>query len=336
MLLLRNTSIPCVALYLLGSFQPALAQSTWKELDAKGRRAFDASEFQKACNVFSKAVKQAEKEFGPRDQHVAISLINLAESHRRVGNADEAEKEYNKGIAILEGTVGPEHLAVGRALARLGEFYVFRFEYNSRALVGAAMTHGAPVRPGGLTTGDPRVAAQQPRIPVPEPGSELQPDYFQPKLHKARPVLRRALAILEKHLGPNHSELVPVLHSLAIVEFLDKQYGPAESYMLRATSNALLDPGTDNATRAILFTETAKCSAAAGKHGDADTYYREAVRLLENSERLGATHLPNVLQEWSDTLRAAGRPEEAEKVLQQIPGAKARAKELAAQNPPKK
>ena len=57
---------------------------------------------EEARGFFLRAGKEAEKGFGPEDEHLAASYQNLAELLRINGEFSEAEELYLKAIQMLE------------------------------------------------------------------------------------------------------------------------------------------------------------------------------------------------------------------------------------------
>ena len=57
---------------------------------------------EEARAFFRQAAEEAEKGFGPEDEHLAASYQNLAELLRINGEFDEAEELYQKAIKMLE------------------------------------------------------------------------------------------------------------------------------------------------------------------------------------------------------------------------------------------
>ena len=137
-----------------------------------------------------------EKALGPDHPDVAQSLNNLAELYQAQGRYAEAEPLYKRALAIREKALGPDHPDVatvaqqpGRAVPSPGPLR------RGRAALQARPRHrreGARPRP-------PRCRHALNNL------AELY--QAQGRYGEAEPLFKRALAIHEKALGPDHPDV---------------------------------------------------------------------------------------------------------------------------------
>lgn len=269
----RKILSACWALCVLGCCSPIFAQSSWKELDEKGRAAFERGDYKEAARSFQAATKRAEKEFGDTDDRVATSRLNLAETHMRQGAPEAAEKEFKRAIRDLEKAGDPERVSLARLLAGLAALYMVEMSYPDPRGSSESFSPGAPINPGD--PGSRRLPTGTRREPLPTL-RKWKADY-----EKAAALLKRALAIQEKHLSSQHPELAETLYLVAKVEANYARLDKAESLLLRAGAIALNDARVSDSTRVLILTALGDLAWRRKNLQDAEMYYREALALLD-------------------------------------------------------
>ena len=149
---------------------------------------------------------------GPDHPDVATSLNNLAGLYQDQGQYAQAEPLYKRALAIVEKALGPDHPDVATSLNNLA---------------GCTTPKASTRRPSRSTSARwrsrRRPSAQiipmwpqpeQPRGAVPAQGQYAQ----------AEPLYKRALAIKEKALGPDHPDVATSLNNLAELYQAQGQY----------------------------------------------------------------------------------------------------------------
>ena len=159
--------------------------------DAQGRYA-------EAEPLYERALAIWEKALGPEHPDVATSLNNLAELYRDQGRYAEAEPLYERALAIREKALGPD------ASGCRGE----------PQQPGGALPQAGPLRRGraALPRGRWR-SGRRPSAPThPDVATSLNNlaglYHAQGRYAEAEPLLKRALAIVEETLGPQHPNTV--------------------------------------------------------------------------------------------------------------------------------
>ena len=147
---------------------------------------------------------RSEKALGPDHPDVASSLANLA-ILRQQGRYAEAEPLYKRALAIYEKALGPDHP-----------------EWPRRSTIWPACTrHRASTpRPSRSTSGRWR-SGEGARARPPRRGQDPQQSghavHTQGRYDEAEPLYKRALAITEKALGPEHPDMATSLNNLALL-----------------------------------------------------------------------------------------------------------------------
>jgi tetratricopeptide (TPR) repeat protein/tRNA A-37 threonylcarbamoyl transferase component Bud32 len=187
--------------------------------------------------MFRRALAAKERRLGPDHPEVAFVLCNLGVLLGAEGRHDEAERAYARALEIVEKALGPDHPMSGMLLANLAEAtfvggrpLVARELYErSYSIVskGFGLDHpsvaealqGMAAVDSELGDGDPegkllRAAAIREKAQGaehPDLGktlARLGELYISTgRAAEARPVLRRALTILEGAFGPDNAEV---------------------------------------------------------------------------------------------------------------------------------
>ena len=105
---------------------PAFSQGSgteWEILIQEAQSLYQEGKYDRAVVVAKKALKVAEKNFGPNHPHVATSLNNLALLYQTQGQYGPAEPLYKRALAIREKAIGPDHPHVATSLENLAALY---------------------------------------------------------------------------------------------------------------------------------------------------------------------------------------------------------------------
>ena len=198
--------------------------------------------------LYKRALAIAEKAFGPDHPDVGTALNNLAELYDSQGRYGEAEPLYKRALAIREKALGPDHPDVGSArsttwpcctepraaTARPSRSYKRALAIDEKALgpdhpdVGNApqqpgravpRTRAATARPSRSTNARWRFTKRRSAPTTPASATYLNNLAAlyrdQGRYGEAEPLYKRALAIDEKALGPDHPDVGRVLNNLA-------------------------------------------------------------------------------------------------------------------------
>jgi tetratricopeptide (TPR) repeat protein len=129
---------------------------------------------------------------------------------------------------------------------------------------------------------------------------------------EAEPLYRRALAIYEAGLGPDHPEVAASLNNLAFLLKDTSRLGEAEPLYRRALAIVEASSGPDHPDVTVSLNNLANLLQATNRRAEAEPLYRRA--LVIDDASLGPDH-PEVairLNNLGETLRAMNRFDEAE------------------------
>lgn len=96
----------------------------WHELQEKAITLYQNNKHEEAVRTQDRALKVAEKTFGPEDLKVAESLDNLAIYSQAVNDNKNAENYYRRALAILEKKLAPDDQYLAVFLDYVGDFLV--------------------------------------------------------------------------------------------------------------------------------------------------------------------------------------------------------------------
>ena len=99
------------------------AQLLYEEYTTAGLQAFRAGQYGRSEQFLNRAAEKAE-ELGPREK--GRSLNNLGELARRRGKQDEAERFFQRAVAVKEAGLGRDHPDVATSLNNLAQVYLAR------------------------------------------------------------------------------------------------------------------------------------------------------------------------------------------------------------------
>ena len=92
------------------------AWDEWATLNREIQKLRSEGQYNQAVTTAEKALKAAEKTFGPDHPNMATSLNNLAEIYMILGEYAKAESFYKRSLAIYEKMFGPDHFNMVRHL----------------------------------------------------------------------------------------------------------------------------------------------------------------------------------------------------------------------------
>ena len=251
-------------LNLQGKFSSAAADGEdAKQLSARAKELMDRGEYQEAENLQYKVVAIHERTLGKEHPVTATSLSNLGNVLYLQGKFKQAEAEHRRALAIREKVLGAEHPDTATSMNNLAN--VLQEQAKDEL----------------LSPSEARAQAQ----------FNLQAYTETEKL------FRKALAIQERTLGPEHPATANTLNNLAT--YLDRRGRPEEAEPLQRRALGILEKrlGPLHPDTAAMLTTLALMLDRQGKLTESEALYRKAVEiarqagnpriLLLNSSRLG-------------------------------------------------
>src|SRR6266487_2425146 len=140
--------------------------------------------------------------------------------------------------------------------------------------------------------------------------------YAQGKYKQAEPLYKRALAIVEKQLGPEHPDTATSLNNLALLYDAQGKYKQAKRLYKRALAIVEKQLGPEHPNTAGSLNNLAALYRAQGKYEQAEPLYQRALAICE--QQLGPLH-PNTaasLNNLAELYDAQGKYEQAEPLYQ--------------------
>lgn len=248
-----------------GPAAPSRAGDDPQRLAAQAQELIDKGQFREAESLQQKVVSIHEKALGREHPQTATSLSNLANVLYLQGKLGEAEQIDRRVLAIREKVLGPEHPDTATSLNNLANIL---FEQG---------------KDQQLSMAEQRARARA--------GQRVQ------SLTEVEGFYRRALAIQEKTLGPDHPTAATTLNNLAALLDQQGKYGESEPLQRRALGIFEKALGPLHPDTAATLTTLAVSLDRQGKVVEAEQSYIRAVdisrkaanprTLLLNASRLG-------------------------------------------------
>ena len=244
-----------------------------------------------AGGLLEKAVAVFASEAHRDDRKAALALQTLAVWHAGHASGAPAEAAMVRALAHAEKAYGAESEKFANALDNLGEIHtMLAFTLN----LFSAETPPTPANVLKATTNSGR------------------------NLREAEAAYKRALAIREKALGPDHPDTAKSLHRVARTALAREQADEAEPYLerwlaidARAADDARADPET---TFEVLWM-LAEASTARKDWDEADRRLARAQAFAEQNPGADGVDAAGVVQSRADVALRAGRFDAAETFL---------------------
>lgn len=234
-----------------------------KQLSARAQELTNRGQYREAETLHYRVVAIHEKTLGKEHPTTATSLSNLGNVLYLQGKSKDAEAVHRRVLAIREKVLGSEHPDTATSMNNLANVLQ---EQGKDAILS------------------PSEARAQTQL-------NLQ------VYSETESLFRKALAIQERTLGPNHPATANTLNNLGT--YLDRRGRPEEAEPLQRRALDILDKslGPLHPETAAMLTTLAVMLDRQGKLTEAEALYRKAVDiarqagnpriLLLNSSRLG-------------------------------------------------
>lgn len=234
-----------------------------KQLSARAQELIDRGQYKEAETLQYRVVAIHEKTLGKEHPTTATSLSNLGNVLYLQGKLKEAEAVHRRVLAIREKGLGPEHPDTATSMNNLAN-----------------------------------VLQEQGKDEMLSPSEARAQARFNLQVYtETENLFRKALAIQERTLGPDHPATANTLNNLST--YLDRRGRPEEAEPLQRRALAILEKrlGPLHPDTAAMLTTLAVMLDRQGKLTEAEALYRKAVEiarqagnpriLLLNSSRLG-------------------------------------------------
>ena len=284
------------------------AEMLWSMYTDLGNRAYQHGLYGEAEKTFKSAVKEA-RTFGPGDRRLALSLNNLAETHRMQGRFVEAEQSAREALALREAAFGPNDASVADSL-------------NTLALSRHAQGHpgeAVALYQRALGIWEPTLGASHARVAV-VLNNLAMAQRDQGQLDAAEATLRRSIAIREAIHGPDHVDVALGLAALAELERARGRYADSVATGLRGVAIIEAREGPEHPGVALILGEVAESYRAEGRPDQAEPLYRRALAIWERSAGWNHPRVVTTLGSLAEVRQARGDAIEAERLLSRAIG----------------
>jgi CHAT domain-containing protein len=255
-----------------------------------------------AVPVLERLVAILEKEHGPDHRGLVETtglglgtifrpLPRLAKSYESQRRYDEAEKLYERSLAIMEKARGPDHPAVREPLEALRQFYERRNQYTS-AEPGSAekwLTQSYE-RPR-----DPRNAEKMEQL-----------------RKRSLAFAERALELGEKKLGPDHPGLGAELNSVAGLYLGEKRYADAEPLYRRWLAIIEKTRGADHLDVRLPLDALAALHERQDKHAEALPFRERALTIVKKARAAAHGDVKKAVDALASLYEKVGQPDKTE------------------------
>lgn len=257
--------------------------------------------FAPARELLQDALRVRERELGAEHPSLVEILIALGDAAREHGEVDEAERHYDRGLAIARAASMEENIQVATGLAGLGGLRIRQGEYAAaESLYRKVLPIDGVVR----APDDPRIGRNIRNL-----GTAL---YGQGRYAEAESLFRQALDLQERTLGPEHMDVASTLTNLGALYHMQERYADAlEQYQAaRVIYEARL--GTEHNLVANVYSNLGETNWKLGHLVEAEPLLRNALGIKERILAPNATSLANTLHAYAGVLRDQQRYREAE------------------------
>lgn len=226
----------------------ASAEST--RLVAQAQQAQAQGDFSQAEALHRRALAIHERELGPEHPTTLATLTNLGNVMMLQGKFKDAEALFRRVLASREKVLGPEHPDTAVSLNNVANALAEQAKADTVRTRTAARS--------GTLSGEQTTEAET--------------------------LYRRALAIQEKHFGPDHPSVAATLNNLAAQLANRGRYADAEPMHKRAIAIAEKSLGPAHPDTASMLTGYAITLDRQGKSAEAEAVYARSVAVARESK----------------------------------------------------
>ncbi len=221
------------------------------------------------------------------------------------GRYAEAELLLERGLAIGERTLGPDHADVTQTLNNLA------LNYFSQGRYAEALPHqerALAIRERALGPDHPDVAESLNNL------ANLHVD--QGRYADARPLYERALAIWERALGPDDPTVAISLNNLGVISEHQGRYADAESLHERTLAIRERAYEPDHPDVALSLSNLANVYVRQGRYAAAKPLYERALAIRERALGSGHERVADTLEGLANVSLRQGNRTEAKRLYE--------------------
>ena len=257
--------------------------------------------FAPARELLQDALRVRERELGANHPSLVEILIALGDAAREHGEVDEAERHYDRGLAIARAVSTEDNLQVATGLAGLGGLRIRQGEY---AVAESLFREVVPLDRRARAPDDPRIGRNLRNLGV--------VIYYQGRYAEAESLYRQALDFQERVLGREHMDVASTLANLGALYHMQERYAEALDHYQAARVIYEARLGTEHHLVANVYNNLGETNWKLGRLAAAEPLLREALSIKERILAPNATSLANTLHAYAGLLRDLQRYREAE------------------------
>jgi tetratricopeptide (TPR) repeat protein len=311
-----NSVLTCFsALILIGHSAESQSWDEWKTVMDRGNAAERAGDYAAAAGAYHDAVRLTEH-YAPNDRRHVYSWNALAMMYDALGRLPDGAAAYRRSLAAAERSTGkgsPDYALIQGNLASL---YVemgqtARGEEMVRKSLAsyAAMEHPDEVRIAMARNilaeilllsrkireaDDLLTASLAVLVKHPEAWTETAVGMnnmgvvrtYQRRFGEAEQLLRRAISMMEEHMGIDHPMLVRTLNNMATLLYQSGRRDEAGQALQRAVTIAETRLGGEHPIYGAVLQNYAEYLRDAGDKAGAKTLQARAAKVLRESRRI--------------------------------------------------
>uniref|UniRef100_A0A6B2KWH3 Uncharacterized protein n=1 Tax=Arcella intermedia TaxID=1963864 RepID=A0A6B2KWH3_9EUKA len=248
----------------------------------KKRGDYDAAE-----KAYLESIQITKKNYGTDHPKCSELVYNLADVYRKRGHYDDAMKLYQESMTIVKKIYGNNHpeLAeilndIGLVKKKQGHYDDAIAVYNEAIAILEKTFHTEEKTEDGVPHTHHKIGIYLVNL---ADAYRKQAQYMQ-----AEETYKKAIAILEQTLGPDHFEVADALNSRAMVLKKKTFYDEAEPLYLRALDIIEKTFGINHPKYGLYLNNLADLERKRGKYHEAFRLYSRALGIIETA--LGSEH----------------------------------------------
>ena len=260
----------------------------------------------KALPLMLRSVEIREKELGPDDMLVAVTLGPLANIYDELGDNATAEALNLRALKIREKILGPDHPDVAKELVQLGSFYLNKGDYSKAEEIEQRVL---------------RIYEKAQLLETPFAAAAFDNlgriSYEQGYYQNSEKYYEQSRAVWQKLLGPDHFHLAPSYTHLGRVAYDAGDYLKAEAMFQRALSLSEKALGPEHKSLTGYLNDLAMLFCTTAEYAKGEDLYRRAISINERNGAMAQLKAQETLFGLARCFAAEGRSDEAVKFQSQ-------------------
>lgn len=258
------------------------------------------AQYEKAAELYKKALEITEKTIGKEHPDYAIHLNNLASVYYLQGNYEEAVEIYKQAIEIGEKTIGKEHPEYAIRLNNLAGVYRSQGKYDE----------AIELFKQAFEIDEKTIGKEHPEYAI-HLNNLANVYYSQGKYDEAIELFKQAIEIDEKTIGKEHPDYAIHLNNLALIYDSQGKYDEAIELYKQAFEIAEKTIGKAHPSYATRLNNLANVYRSQGKYDEASGFYKQAVWIAKKTIGKKHSDYAQIISNLAKTYNLQNRYDEA-------------------------